>query len=411
MFCSKCGAKIEEGATVCSSCGEINNHIGLEKPNNSKKKKGKGLFALVLIIPMVVAACFVFKSFGSIDFKNYINDDLKYYGISGYATTVAQSAIDAKSLTRDLAEKSDYYSVDEDISECIVIELDKTNLIANGDVITATITVNYDGFNSHNYKKKLKGKSQYIVKYKVKGIDEGVVIDPFEAIESISYDVAVADFLSESDALDIVISKDFCKEYEGGITYRYTDSHYGHLEVADAQGSQIGQIVIEAYTNEISSTGKITLMVSIMTDVFLNNGITFYPEKKEIEPVMIDYVKDASEFTPEMLESLEKEAVEFIKTERESDLHNIKLEKILFAFDEKYGNEANVVDFIFSGLSNRDNSACTDSVSLTGVKVNSNKQLIYRSERFYSRPRENNNTEKIIEGLNENWTKVQTLKD
>lgn len=203
-YCGKCGAQMDEQATVCPQCGAASEQPKQQegvkeqtqnlvaKLKDPKNRKPLGI-ALLVIIAIVVIAAVVKSGKKTINLEEMVH--VEYSGYDGYGT--ASASIDYDQYTSKLKEAlgNKYPDMDEldwdgednglsyafqleEVYDSIEIELDKAEGLSNGDEVTATIS--YDQEAAKKVGIKLKGDS---VKITVEGLEEVEAYNPFDDLQ------------------------------------------------------------------------------------------------------------------------------------------------------------------------------------------------------------------------------------
>lgn len=283
--------------------------------------KKKIIIVIGVIIAVIVVICSI-ANLGKLSVKDYINDKIPFYGINGYATVSENDVFDYARLEQDLGQ-AEIVTLFDEPSDFIDVEFDNNKNLSNGDVVTATIMVNCDSINNFKFDKKLTGKKEYIKKYKVKGLEDAVKIDPFEMVKNIVYDKT--DNTCHFD-MDTAYNKDF-----NGYSARYYDN--GDLQIVDSQGEKIAVVHYEYDEGAFESTKKITISTDCKQDSYSEKGIIIDPVSKEIEPITCDFLTKGSELSEKDFNTLKNRAItEFNEVHPDS-----KYIKAYFGYD-KSGN-------------------------------------------------------------------------
>lgn len=325
------------------------------------KKKITVISGIVIAI-LVVVIVSVSQS-GKISVKDYINDEIKFYGCNGYATVSTNDVFNYELLEQDLGP-SEVFSWDDDpVYDYIDVKFDVQENLSNGDVVKATITVNCDSINNFKFAKKLTGKKEYVIKYKVKGLEDAVEIDPFEIVKNIVIDT---DGSCNFD-MDTTYNKDF-----EGFYARYYDN--GDLQIVDSQSNEIAVITYRYDSGALESTNKVTITTDCNQDKYADNGIIINPTSKEIEPITCEYLSKGDALSVDDFNTLKERAIDEI-----NEIHQgSKYVKSYFGYDKDgNGNGSfwsngyyNQIKYLFSY--NEDGETIYQCVSFYNVKIMSN---------------------------------------
>ncbi len=218
MFCGKCGAENENGAKFCKVCGaelessmgQITNNIGakitdakeaasvdlnkaVDKVKSVSKPKIIGITAVAVA---VVAVIFMIASSGpSINLNDYLTIETE--GYDGYGT--ARTSIDWAAIEEKYGKKLEYKSKSKEeyggllqymspvdvINEKVRVSLDQTGKLSNDSEISYKWEVDEDLSEYVNCKVKFKDST-----FKVEGLTEVGVFDPFELLSVSFYGIA-----------------------------------------------------------------------------------------------------------------------------------------------------------------------------------------------------------------------------
>ena len=222
MFCSKCGAQIEDGTKFCPKCGQpaetatapesatapASEPVSAPAPAPApapaaapaaapKKPKNLGLIIagalgafLILFILMIV----ILVQPKKINLNKYVNVEFEGYQTVGTATIVFDEEAYTKDLKKALKIKDVKVKDGDDLMKalekeaksmaklstargCVKAQLDKSSELSNGD--TVELSFELDNKTAKELGLKFVGKSK---KYKAEGFEEINVVDPFEYI-------------------------------------------------------------------------------------------------------------------------------------------------------------------------------------------------------------------------------------
>ena len=298
MTCKRCGNIIAGNEQFCTRCGLP---VAAQPKKSGKKANVKLIVgissgAAVLIIALIVT----FVLLGRVSADKYISDSISVSGYSGYGTATASSTVDFEGLELALGLSNQYYHSDYSLSDCISYSLSNYNNISNGDVIVATITIDYDMANSLGFKKKLVGKESYTKEYTISGLTELTTIDPFAVITGVLYD-------KTSGKCSIGYNKNY-NETVGAFNVRYYDG--GYLQIVNSSGNQLAKLSYTVNSGAYVSTNKVTVSVSnVSGDEFADRGFLLKSTTQEIEPSTCDYLKSDSELSAEAYNTLKNRAI------------------------------------------------------------------------------------------------------
>lgn len=427
MFCIECGKEIDEGSDFCTNCGakggrEVSEGIPITVPKAISFVKAKGRKPInkkyagiiggavgILIILIIIISVMS----GRVSADKYINDEIEFYGYNGFATVSVDEVYDYDALINDLG-KNDYADTKSQIlnsivekgsdfltKELITIEFDKSENLNNGDEITATIKINYATINAMKFDKKLVGKDVFEKTYTVSGLEETVVIDPFEIIASVDFDL-----------VDRTASINYNNEYNktfGEYSVRYIQSEYStpELEIIDADKNTITHIYYNTDSDAYSSTKKITVNAEIESEDYADRGIVISPIVKEYKPLTCDYLTNADDIKQEDFEKLKERAV--------SEINNKdgKLLKTYFLYD-KNGTQRNNTfnEIVFVYAYNNFFGYNVSDISVKNVKIDNNKDLVDIDSLYFYRTSGTFESLKDLEAdlKDDGWTTVSIIK-
>ena len=335
MFCNKCGAKLDEDAVFCTSCGnalrnekikseisgnteqvtkQIQAETAVSKAPSQKKPLNKRLLALILAIVLVLSGGIALVVYNSqfISFNRFINDEWSPSGYNGYAYLNTAGIVDNDALLLAMGNmdvnnawyESEQSTVNQALADCILVELDKEGVCCNGDTVTATIRVNYDKLNaSLRPQKKLRGKDVYTIKYTIEGLEEPTTIDPFEIVTEVNYNL-------ESKDATVVLDEGFNKEVGNYRLNYFEDGDYTKgLRVTDATSlEKIVDVVFNVDASSYSSTKKVTVNITSVRENVLTQdaSVVATSASKEYEPSTIELVRKAEQISVEEFKKLKE---------------------------------------------------------------------------------------------------------
>ena len=378
MYCNHCGKENPDGSKVCNSCGlEIQRtedavipvaqatpgatSTASANPNETlenikekaldiwsklDKKKvftfgGIGLGALAVIILVIV----IISSAGSkVSLKKYVADELVCSGINGYGIVEnIDTLINMDELQEDIASNKyeDYgYYYYTSVRDYISYEITSENngMLSNDDEVVITVRINQEGIKENPmFKKKISGDEEQEFKFTVSGLEEGVAIDVFDAVESVAVDT------TSYNNLTINLKKDYFKDYgKDGINVK-TENDSIRVYGDNFQSFTLG--VRSMSDNFDQSKGTHKLVVSAEADRYKEYGIVLAKTETEVKASFISYVTDNT-IPAADLAKLTQKAKDDIKN-RFPD-QNCTLEKtVLYIYDgTRYNNS---VVYFFKG--------------------------------------------------------------
>ena len=338
MTCKRCGNVIAGNEQFCTKCGLP----VTAQPKSSGKKANVKLIAgissgvAVLLIVLIV----IIVMHGRVSVDKYINDSLSVSGYSGYAKATASSVLDIEGLEAALGASRRYYYTDYSLSDCISYNLSKYENISNGEVIVASITIDYDRANNLGFKKKLTGKQSYTKEYTISGLTELTTIDPFAVVTGVLYD-------KTSGKCSIAYNQNY-NETVGTFGVRYYDG--GYLQIVNGSGVQLARLSFSTNSGAYVSTNKITLSVDASGDEYASSGFLLKSTTQEIEPATCDYLKSDGDLSAEAYNTLKSRAIKnFVE-----DYKDAEYVKAIFGYDAQGDGEGgwfstyyNQVRFVF----------------------------------------------------------------
>lgn len=287
--CPTCNYTFEGEGIICPNCGaypvqdisDARNHSVVDRKNKPIRNKHINHKRIIPIGIVLCLVCFIaiiiISQAGTISAKKYIIDSPTFSGYDGFAKISDDDVFDYELLELDIGEQK-RVAWDTDPFDYIDIEVDKTDHISNGDVVTATITINYDRFNSFEFDKKLGGKKKYTKKYTAKGLEEPTVIDPFEGAKYVVYD-------KTSNQCIIKLDDDYGKDF-GIFHVSYNDEHIIVSKPDDAPN----WIGYKYNIDDLETNNCVTVSIDCDDDKYGNYGILISPTSKQIEPIISDYL-------------------------------------------------------------------------------------------------------------------------
>lgn len=339
-------------------------------PPVAPKKNGKKIGIIIAVVCVAVAAVIavilsVIISASRVNMKNYINDDIDAVGYNGYATVYDFDAIDYYDLIEDLGGVDivdfeeevddiedfedledfldgiyDYYDYEDlydsryEIYDYITVAFDKSEYLSNGDVVTATITVNYDAINTLGFDKKLHGKESYTVNYKISGLEEIDVFDPYEAVKEVAY-------FESSDWAEVTLDTEFTGEL-GECTFSVSDNE---IDIYNA-GDYVDSFYIYASADNYSKSGTVELAISCDTEQYSESyGFVIGPASKKVEPVVYSYLMEnlVNEADYKLIKAASDKAIS-----DDSYYENAKFYNAYFACNDSDAYDKNAIVLVYS---------------------------------------------------------------
>lgn len=318
MICKKCGNIIDDTAQFCTKCG----YVVIESNNKSKQNKSinyKKIVPVVTLLCLVaVIGIIIASQAGKVSAKKYIINSPIFSGYNGFAKISDYDVFDYELLESDIGEQK-RVSWDSDPIDYIDIEIDKTDHISNGDVVTATITINYDRFNSFEFDKEISGKKKYTKKYTVRGLEEPTVIDPFEGIKNVIFD-------KTSNQCIIKLDSDYNKDFNTFYV------HCNDKSLIISKPDEFSDWVSYKYNvDDLETDNQITISIDCEDDKYGSDGILISPTSKQIEPITCDYLINGNDILKEDYDELINLATH--EMESYSTKPDLKFIKMYFSSD------------------------------------------------------------------------------
>lgn len=306
MFCMKCGAELSPDTKFCQTCGtpvegqaapaaEAQTPVTPapqaapapeKKPKKPMSKAAKGIIAgaAALVVILAVVLTLVLTAPKKVSLSEYI--DVSFYGYDSYGD--ASVSLDQWSLYSDLvggkddsAERLDdlwsqaeKYSGLSDLISSITWDVEPSENLSNGDVVT--ITMSYDEELAKAQKIKLTDDTLEVT---VEDLDKITVINPFD-------DVSVAfDGISPNGTAQV--------DYEGD----YSEVGYS-MEVSQRSGLKNGDtITVTFYAENLEP----------------NYGIRLSETEKTYEVSgLAEYITDLNEISEADLDAMKQETEDVI---------------------------------------------------------------------------------------------------
>lgn len=403
MICKNCGALIDDDVKFCTSCGEkveapapeiqdadtpLYEKIDFDTDTDSTSKAKSNIrkpssFVLRVLLVVVVAVAIiggmiVHSVNSKVNFDGYIKDTINATGISGYGTIDYNSAVDYEKLSQDLGDskvESQYdYETETEIGPAgvmathVYVDVNKFENLSNGDVVKVKITVNYKKINKMGFKKKLVGKKTYETELTVQGLEDALVINPFDAVTNVVYD-----YTEDWNQERIVYNPDY-KQTLGDRYVALVDDGNG-IGVKDPAGNILFNITF--YVDQVkegSTSDKVYVNVEQELDQFLEEyGVVIGEASKEVDKVEINYCTDAQSFSGEI-----DNWITDVKARASLDAGtNAQCTYVGTYFcTNEYGE--NAVYFLFHKVSEYDNYY--KAYKLSNIKCDNNGKLYYEEE-------------------------------
>ena len=186
----------------------------------------------------------------------------------------------------------------------IEFELSENNgTLSNGDVITLTASIDKEGIkNNIFYTKSLMGRKSQSFEFVVYGLEDGVILDVFDAIDCCYYDTT-----NETNSYYIQLKDDYSKDYNNGVTI-VTENDEIKVYGEDFYSFSIP---ISFMSDKVSKDAKETkIQVDISYDSHIDKGIIIKETEKNITIDKLTYIK-SNIFKENDLNILQKHALEF----------------------------------------------------------------------------------------------------
>lgn len=287
MFCKNCGTQIADTATKCEKCGfELEKQVQNKKNDKlemkmdinvnqifQKYKKiaivGAAVIVLVVVVILMVAnkkTVVNLNDYVTVTFSGYDSIGTAEYEFDRDAFLFDYENVIMKKVKKDNTTKYfDNPGASSFLSSCVEGKIDKDSDLSNGDIVKLKWNCQ-DEKAEEQYNVKLKYEE---TEYKVEGLTEPAVIDPFEAIEVVFsgiapfgeldvrktsaediyrfmfYEPSKSDGLSNGDEIVVKISGNHDNEYfirQYGIVLAETEKTY----------------VVEGLSNYVQSSSEIS---------------------------------------------------------------------------------------------------------------------------------------------------------
>lgn len=362
-------------------------------PAPAPKKNIPIVKLLAIIIPavvvVIVALILIIRGATTTSVSKFVNDDLVIDGYNGYASVSSDDVLDGEALMRSIGgTKYSNFTSDDFLSDLldygsrysvmdfIDIDMDNTDHLSNGDTVIVTITVDKDGFNKTIHpKKKLVGKSTIKKEYKVEGLTDPLIIDPFSVITSVSYD------LTSSYGKTTIFYNESYNETVGDYRITYVDGGYDShsLKIIDSNLDEIGYINFSSEDEAYTSTKKITVSCRQSETEFISEGIILSPLKKEYEPATVSYVSKAEEISVDDYNQLKEDAT----ADATGMYSDATFVESYFGKTRGSDNGDNALIFVFSYTDTWDNSTAYITCHTDELKITSDGKLVIEDNIYW----------------------------
>lgn len=332
-YCTNCGKENPEGSKMCSFCGiEIVKSAEMNNTQSKPDKKklitmggiGFGVLAVIIAVVMAVSAS------SKVSLKKYIADELEYSGLNGYGFVEnADSLINWAELQSDISDyKYDEYAYGSyaPISGYITYEITSENngTLSNDDKIVFTVKIAQDKLKENPaYKKGISGGEEQKFEFTVSGLEEGVTIDAFDAVEGVVIDS------TRNNNMTIKVKDNYVRDYgKDGINVK---TENGKIRVYGDKFQSFEISVHSKSDNYDKTKGTHKMTVSDEADRYKDYGILLANTEADVNITYVSYVADNTINTAD-LAKLTQKAKDDIKN-RFPD-QNCTLEKtILYVYD------------------------------------------------------------------------------
>lgn len=314
MFCKSCGAQNEDGAKFCGGCGKpledgTEQSVGIVSPQTKKNKavpKKLIIGACVAVAALIAIICIVVNASSTIDLNKYLTIESK--GYDGYGTAQASidwDAIDEKygdkmSYTKQAKEEAgdflDMVTPTEIVEECILVQLEESSGLSNGDTIAYTWDIDEELFTYIRCKLKYKDGS-----FDVSDLKEVGKFDAFSDLEVTFSGIAP----------------------EGTATINYTGSDLSTYDFScdKTYGLRNGDVVVVSITNSDAS--------------YYAKSLGMIPEAFEMEYTVSgleEYIETYADLTDDFINELKAEAEDTIYSYTASSYNtNVSLSDLAYS--------------------------------------------------------------------------------
>ena len=311
MYCKNCGKEINNGDAFCGSCGQpvqSTENVQGEKQEIVTKKSTKTIsikketikkFAPIVsavAVALIIVIAIIVNLTTKVSLDDYVVEEISYIGIDGYGYVDTTDVIDYSALENEIIGEfngsesmynEDYWEYSfSSVNDYIDYSWSENNgTLSNGDTVVLTVTIDKSGMKSNKFfKKKISGRETQTFEYEVQGLEEGVVIDVFDAVSGIAYD-------TNSSNISIHLKDDYEKTYDNNITVKVENDRirvYGD----DFYSFSIG---VETVTDNINENTKTTkLSIDCEPTEYVDYGLVINPEEKEFSLTVLSSIKDGN---------------------------------------------------------------------------------------------------------------------
>ncbi len=315
MYCKNCGKEINSGDSFCGSCGQpVQNNENVSqntqelKQETVVKKTAKtisikkeilkkwGPVAGAITCALIIVIAIIVNLTTKVSLEDYIVEEISYAGINGYGYVDMSDVIDYSALENEIIGEfngtesmynEDYWEYSfSSVSDYIDYSWSENNgTLSNGDTVVLTVTIDKTGMKSNKFfQKKISGKETQTFDFEVQGLEEGVVIDVFDAVDGIAYDTNDGD-------LSIDLKDDYEKIYDNNVTIKVENNRikvYGD----EFHSFSVG---VETVTDNINEKTKTTkLSISCEPTDYVDYGIVITPAEKEFDLTVLSFIEDGN---------------------------------------------------------------------------------------------------------------------
>lgn len=287
---------------------QINNAETITVANKNKTIKIIASISLVAVILLAVVIIIAVKS-QSVNIEDYITDSIEFSGYDGYGKVETnnndfinydQLYIDLGIEQNNMVSMFGAESVFYDYIDISTTNGNSQNL-KNGDTVTYTFTINYDGINNLNGKKKLKGNDSITKEYEVSGLREVAEINPFDAVEKV--------IVSEGD-------------YGYSVYIQYVDKIGNYTMYRDQMNTPYNTYYIDTGEEKleidfdvpeiesIKNGENITLTLKQDADSYIDKGVIFNSISQDFSVNLTKDLLNSSDITESSYNSLKQKFIE-----------------------------------------------------------------------------------------------------
>ena len=315
MYCKNCGKEINSGDAFCGSCGQpvqnienVTQNTQELKQENVEKKATKTIsikketlkkwvpVAGAITCALIIVIAIIVNLTTKVSLEDYIVKEISYVGINGYGYVDVSDAIDYSALENEIIGEfngtetmynEDYWDYSfSSVSDYIDYSWSENNgTLSNGDTVVLTVSIDKDGMKSNKFfQKKISGSEIQLFYFEVQGLEEGVVIDVFDAVGEIVYDTNDGD-------LSIDLKDGYEKTYDNNVTVKVENSRikvYGD----DFHSFSVG---VETVTDNINEKTKTTkLSINCEPTEYVDYGLVINPAEKDFNLTVLSFIEDAN---------------------------------------------------------------------------------------------------------------------